>query len=152
MAFNSGPVFNPEFYRRHILPKERSVAAKFTKPLISHSDGDMGPLLEDWLELGQAAIHPLQTDVMDIFEVRRRYGDRVALVGNIFMDDLVNKSPAEIDEQVRIRRELRAVRLNLDRDIEQLGTLLKVINIGLIPLGVLLFLLIRVFIGRRSGS
>jgi uroporphyrinogen decarboxylase len=105
VAFNSGPVFNPEFYRRRILPRERSVAARFTKPLISHSDGDMGPLLEDWLELGQAAIHPLQTDVMDIFEVKRRYGDRVAVVGNIFMDDLVKKSPAEIDEQVRIRVE-----------------------------------------------
>jgi ABC-type uncharacterized transport system involved in gliding motility auxiliary subunit len=57
-----------------------------------------------------------------------------------------------LDEQVRIRRELRAVRLNLDRDIEQLGTLLKVINIGLIPFAVLLILLARVYIGRRSGS
>jgi ABC-type uncharacterized transport system involved in gliding motility auxiliary subunit len=57
-----------------------------------------------------------------------------------------------LDEQVRIRRELRAVRLNLDRDIEQLGTLLKIINIGLIPLAVLLILLARVFAARRSGS
>jgi ABC-type uncharacterized transport system involved in gliding motility auxiliary subunit len=57
-----------------------------------------------------------------------------------------------LDEQVRIRRELRNVRLNLNRDIEQLGTLLKVANIALVPLGVLLFLLARVFVGRRSGS
>ncbi|MGD2167423.1 MAG: Gldg family protein, partial [Gammaproteobacteria bacterium] len=56
-----------------------------------------------------------------------------------------------LDQQVRIRRELRAVRLNLDRDIEQLGTLLKVANIGLVPLGILLFLLARVFIGRRKA-
>ena len=57
-----------------------------------------------------------------------------------------------LDEQVRIRRELRTVRLNLDRDIEQLGTLLKVANIGFIPLAILLLLLGRVFIGRRSGA
>jgi ABC-type uncharacterized transport system involved in gliding motility auxiliary subunit len=49
-----------------------------------------------------------------------------------------------LDEQVRIRQELRAVRRNLDRDIERLGTVLKVINIGLIPVALIVFLLARV--------
>lgn len=39
-----------------------------------------------------------------------------------------------LDEQVRIRSELRAVRRNLDASIEQLGTTVKVINIALVPL------------------
>ena len=39
-----------------------------------------------------------------------------------------------LDEQVRIRQELRAVRRNLDADIERLGAWLKAINIVLIPL------------------
>jgi ABC-type uncharacterized transport system involved in gliding motility auxiliary subunit len=38
-----------------------------------------------------------------------------------------------LDEQVRIRQELRAVRRNLDADIDRLGTWLKVINIALVP-------------------
>lgn len=101
VAFNSGPIFSPAFYRRHILPKERAVAATFTRPLITHSDGNMTPLLDDWLQLGQQAIHPIQPDVMDIRQVKRRYGDRVALVGNVFMSDLVHKTPAEIERQVR---------------------------------------------------
>jgi hypothetical protein len=106
VAFNSGPVFNPQFYREHILPKERRVVEGFTRPLIAHSDGDMTPLLEDWLDLGQQAIHPLQPDVMDIEDVKNTYGDRVALVGNIFMSDLVHKTPEEIDRQVRRRIEV----------------------------------------------
>jgi len=105
VAFNSGPVFSPKFYTEHILPKEKSVAAMFTKPLITHSDGDMTPLLDAWLELGQDAIHPIQPDVMDIAEVKRRYGQRVTLVGNISMTDLVHKTPGEIDAQVRERIE-----------------------------------------------
>ena len=105
VAFNSGPVFSPKFYRDHILPKEKSVAATFSKPLITHSDGDMTPLLDAWLELGQDGIHPIQPDVMDIAEVKRRYGQRVTLVGNIFMTDLVQKTPGEIDAQVRERIE-----------------------------------------------
>ena len=105
VAFNSGPVFSPRFYKHHVLPKERQVAATFTKPLITHSDGDMTPLVDAWLELGQQAIHPIQPDVMDINMVKRQYGDRVAIVGNIFMSDLVHKQPADIDAQVRQRIE-----------------------------------------------
>jgi len=37
-------------------------------------------------------------------------------------------------EKLRIRKALRDVRRNLDRSIENLGTVLKVINIGLVPL------------------
>jgi len=103
VAFNSGPVFSPAFYRAHILPKERAVARGFTLPLITHSDGDMTPLLPDWLTLGQAAIHPIQPDVMDIAQVKQRYGQRVCLVGNIAMDDLVHAAPDDIFAQVRAR-------------------------------------------------
>lgn len=105
VAFNSGPIFHPEFYRRYILPKEREVVATFSLPLITHSDGNMTPLLEAWLELGQAAIHPLQPDVIDIYQVKQQYGDRVCLVGNIFMEDLVHRQPLEIEQQVRDRIE-----------------------------------------------
>jgi len=39
-----------------------------------------------------------------------------------------------LDEQVRIRQELRAVRRNLDADIDRLGTWLKVVNTLLVPI------------------
>jgi hypothetical protein len=105
VAFNSGPVFNPDFYVKYILPKEQQVVKNFTRPFIAHSDGDMTPLLEDWLKLGQVAIHPIQPDVMDINMVKQKYGSKFAIVGNIFMDDLVHKSPADIDQQVHDRIE-----------------------------------------------
>ncbi len=106
VAFNSGPSFSPAFYQQHILPKERAVASAFSKPLITHSDGNMTPLLDVWLELGQQAIHPIQPDVMDIHAVKRQYGQRVALVGNIFMSHLVNKTPGDIEAEVRDRIEM----------------------------------------------
>jgi len=105
VAFNSGPVFRPEIYIEQILPKQKEVVSNFSKPLITHSDGDMTPLLEAWLELGQDGIHPIQPDVMDIEMVKDRYGERVAIVGNIFMSDLVHKEPADIEAQVRERIE-----------------------------------------------
>lgn len=53
-----------------------------------------------------------------------------------------------VNQRASIRTELRAVQRGLDRDIEQLGTLLKVINIGLVPFLLTIFVLIAVW--RRS--
>ncbi|MFH1569258.1 MAG: uroporphyrinogen decarboxylase family protein [Gemmatimonadota bacterium] len=105
VAFNSGPMFSPDFYRDTVLPAQKRVAAALALPLITHSDGDMNPILDDWLTLGQAAIHPIQPDVMDIERVKAAHGERIALVGNIFMEDLVHRQPAEITAQVRGRIE-----------------------------------------------
>jgi len=55
-----------------------------------------------------------------------------------------------LGEQVRIRRELRAVRRNLDSSIEQLGTTLRFINIGLMPLLLTVVALAVVLVRRRS--
>ena len=52
-------------------------------------------------------------------------------------------------EQLRIRQELRAVRRNLDRSIEQLGTTLKVLNIGVLPVMLTGLMLVIVTVRRR---
>ncbi|MBN1240355.1 MAG: Gldg family protein [Gammaproteobacteria bacterium] len=54
-----------------------------------------------------------------------------------------------LDQQVRIRQELRAVRRNLDQSIEQLGTRLKIVNIVAVPLALTIIALLVVFIRRR---
>jgi ABC-type uncharacterized transport system involved in gliding motility auxiliary subunit len=54
-----------------------------------------------------------------------------------------------LDEQVRIRQELRSVRRNLDRDIDNLGTTLKILNIALVPLLLTVVALTAVFLKRR---
>ncbi|WP_373185505.1 GldG family protein [Halopseudomonas sp.] len=59
-----------------------------------------------------------------------------------------------LDEKLAIRKQLRDVRFQLNADIEELGTWLKVINIALVPalltLGILLWWLIR-RLRRRSA-
>jgi ABC-type uncharacterized transport system involved in gliding motility auxiliary subunit len=60
-----------------------------------------------------------------------------------------------LDQQVRIRGELRSVRRELDRSIEQLGTTLKVMNIVVAPLLFALIALVAVPAWtrrRRSGK
>ncbi len=53
-----------------------------------------------------------------------------------------------VDQRASIRKDLRAVQRGLDRDIEQLGTVLKMVNIGLVPMLLTVFVLIAVW--RRT--
>ncbi len=73
--------------------------------------------------------------------------------GSLLMSD---EQQAEIqrflDEQVRIRQELRAVQRNLDRSIERLGAMLQFINVGLVPLLLTVFALSVAVIRRRRAE
>ncbi len=57
-----------------------------------------------------------------------------------------------IDQRANIRRELRSVQRNLDADIERLGTTLKILNIGLVPVLLTAFVLFAVWRRNRSDS
>ena len=78
---------------------------------------------------------------------------------DVYALSLTPEQEAELDkftdERLRIRKELREVRRNLDASIQRLGAVLKIINIGLIPLliglGGLALALIRRR-GRRRGA
>jgi ABC-type uncharacterized transport system involved in gliding motility auxiliary subunit len=57
-----------------------------------------------------------------------------------------------LDERVQIREQLRAVRRNLDRDIERLGATLKVLNIVVAPVALTLLVLLLTVLKRRARS
>ncbi len=57
-----------------------------------------------------------------------------------------------INQRTSIRKELRAVQRGLDEDIDRLGTVLKVINIGLVPFLLALFALFAAWRRNRSTA
>lgn len=59
----------------------------------------------------------------------QRSGDDMAILNQAQSDEIQRF----IDQRIEIRRELRAVQHNLDRDIDALGTRLKIINIIIVP-------------------
>lgn len=69
--------------------------------------------------------------------------------GNILpSDEQQDEIDRFIEQRAAIRRDLRAVQRGLDQNIERLGTVLKAINIGLVPL--ILTMLVLVHVRRRS--
>jgi hypothetical protein len=104
VAGNNGPFMSPRAFREFILPHMRSAAQEIKKPWIFHSDGNLFPILPDLLTLGMNAIHPIQPSAMDIERVKREYGDRVGMAGNIDLDyTLTRGTPEEVDAEVKQR-------------------------------------------------
>lgn len=81
----------------------------------------------------------------ELAETERRLNDLQQARGDADLTVLTSEQEAEIDrfmaQRLDIRQQLRQVRRDLDRDIEALGTRIKVINIALMPVLVTLFAL-----------
>jgi uroporphyrinogen decarboxylase len=101
MAFKSAPYFSPRIFRELVLPRYRRVRKTITLPWVVHSDGNLMPFLDDLVELGIAGLHPLEKGAMDIRAVKRDYGDRICLLGNVDLNILGMGTPAEVECEVR---------------------------------------------------
>ncbi len=110
VAYKTGPMFSPQVFREVFLPALGKVADAIHRvglPWIFHSDGDLMPLMDDLLALGIKGLHPIEPGAMDINEVKRRYGDRICLVGNIDLHHTLTRgTPAEVEAEVRERIEV----------------------------------------------
>jgi len=101
MAFKTNTFFSPQVFREMILPRYQRIAEKITLPWIIHSDGNMRPFMDDLLSLNIAGFHPVEKGAMDIGAMKRDYGNRLCLLGNVDLVTLGRGTPAEVDEQVR---------------------------------------------------
>lgn len=107
MAYRTGPMFSPRIFRTVFMPHLRRVADAIKGeglPWIVHSDGNLMPILDELLTLGFDGLHPLEPGPMDIEAVKRAYGQRVCLVGNIDLHyTLTQGTPAEVEAEVKQR-------------------------------------------------
>lgn len=83
IAFNDSTMFSPEFFREVCVPKMKQVMNTVKVPTIYHSDGNILPVIDQLIGLGFNGLHPMDPGGLDINEVKKTYGDKICLVGNI---------------------------------------------------------------------
>ncbi len=86
LAHKTNTLMSPDQYRKFIKPFHCEIvetAHKHGTPIIKHTDGNIGPILEDLLEAGFDGIHPVQPQSMDIRQVKERVKGRACVLGNI---------------------------------------------------------------------
>jgi len=92
----------------------------------------------------------------ELAETEERLNELQQARGDTDLSVLTSEQEAEIDrfieQRIDIRRQLRQVRRDLDRDIEALGTRIKAINIALMPVLVTLFALWMAWRRRQEQS
>lgn len=104
IAYKTGPIMSPQVFRELFLPRMRTVASHVSLPWIYHSDGNLLPIFDDLLSLGMQAVNPIEPGAMDIEQIKRDYGQRICLHGNIDLHyTLTRGTPAEVIDEVRRR-------------------------------------------------
>jgi len=101
LADSKGPMLSPKIFREFFFPYIRKFIEECDShnvPVMKHSDGKLYPILDELIDLGIDGLHPIEPSVMDLGDVKRRYGDRIFLRGNV---DCVHILPYGSEEDVR---------------------------------------------------
>lgn len=100
-----GMIMGPHLWRRFIKPCfARMVAAarRHGKAVFLHSDGDIREIIPDLIEMGLTILNPVQPDVMDIYAIKREFGQDLTFLGGVSVQSLLPRStPAQVREEVR---------------------------------------------------
>ncbi|MCL6495999.1 MAG: hypothetical protein K6T54_14655 [Ignavibacterium sp.] len=103
IAYTNGLMVSPDTLEKYFFPwlkKIGEIARQTKKPLIYHSDGILFDVMERLIECGINTLHPIEPKAMDIVEVKKRFGDRISLIGNIDVDLLARGTKDEIRKNV----------------------------------------------------
>jgi uroporphyrinogen decarboxylase len=106
VADNRGPMFDPGLWQSLFLPHYRRLVAAIHEVGLyhwKHSDGNMYPLLDSIVAAESDGIDPIDPmGGMELKVVKAKYGDRVAIKGNVDQTELLMYGPPEkVVEEVK---------------------------------------------------
>jgi uroporphyrinogen decarboxylase len=96
-----GLLFGPDLWRRFIKPRIARmyrIVKQANKAVFIHSCGKVQELFPELIELGLDVFNPFQPDVMDVYEMKRQFGARLAFYGGMSVQNLL---PYGTPEQIR---------------------------------------------------
>jgi len=106
-ADKNSPLMSPKHFEKFVLPGlKRCVDAAHEAGayVVKHTDGNIMSIIDMIVDTGIDGLNPLEPAAgMDIGLIKERYGDRIALVGNIDCGYLLSQAP--LDEVRRVTRE-----------------------------------------------
>jgi len=86
-CFNKGPFLSPQQFGEFVTPYLSKLIQGYRELgffVIKHTDGNIMPILDQLVEANPHALHSLDPQAgVDIAEVKRLYGDRLCLIGNV---------------------------------------------------------------------
>jgi len=100
MGHKTQTMISPDDLRQYVLPWHKRIAAAAHargKPALLHSCGHIEAVMPDLLdEVGIDARHSFEEVILPVTEAKRRYGDRIALLGGVDVDVLARGSTDDV--------------------------------------------------------
>jgi uroporphyrinogen decarboxylase len=102
-------LMSPDMYRKVLKPIHADwiefIRARTSARLFFHTDGDVFPLIDDFVEMGVDILNPIQTSagqMADLEALRHRYGSRISFCGAIDTQRILpHGTPDEVRTEVR---------------------------------------------------
>jgi uroporphyrinogen decarboxylase len=104
-CLNTGPFLSPRRFSEYVTPYLARLIQAYREMgfyTIKHTDGNIMPIIDQLVEANPHALHSLDPQAgVDMAEVKRRYGDRVCLIGNVNCGLLDTGSDEEVIASAR---------------------------------------------------
>jgi uroporphyrinogen decarboxylase len=102
-------MISPKMYREILKPIHADfisyIKDRTNAKILFHSDGDVAPLIDDFIEIGVDILNPIQTSagsMSDLSTLKKRYGNNIVFCGGIDTHRILPYgSPADVRQEVR---------------------------------------------------
>ena len=104
IAIKDRLMVSPAFLREVFFPKLALLGEGCRRrgiPFLYHTDGDVSLVLDDIVAAGVNALHPIDPLGMDIYAVRGQLAGRLAIIGNVDVDLLLQGTPEQVVEDTK---------------------------------------------------
>jgi uroporphyrinogen decarboxylase len=105
-AANDNLVFSPMLFRQMIRPRIEKIIACIREiqpniKIMLHSDGAVGKLIPDFIEMGIDILHPLEpVQGMDPAEMKAKYGKSISFLGGVDISHAMNGTLKDVQDDV----------------------------------------------------
>jgi uroporphyrinogen decarboxylase len=105
LGFRTGTLLSPADLREFVFPGHADLARAAHaagRPYLLHSCGNLRGIMDELIDgVGIDAKHSFEDAIEPVEEARRRYGDRIALLGGIDVDFLCRSTEGQVRERTR---------------------------------------------------
>ena len=103
-CFNTNPFMSPEAFGEFVTPYLKEIIAEYRKLgfySIKHTDGNIMPILDQIAECEPDALHSIDPQAgVSLAEVKRLYGDKMCMIGNVNCGLLQTGTDEEVIQDV----------------------------------------------------
>jgi len=107
MGYRNATLFSPAVYRAVEFPSQKRMCDFFKSkgmPVILHSCGCVKEFVPMLIEAGFTCLQPLEVKAgMDLVELKRDFGDRLAFMGGIDVRAMAHPDPAVIEREIHTK-------------------------------------------------